>query len=358
MTENIQPHFSGWPRSLPLPPHFRPERVGEVWPVPYEQRAAEAREWARAHQIRPAAADTVRTGLLLIDVQNTFCIPGFELYVGGRSGMGAVEDNRRLCEFIYRNLGVITEISATLDTHQAMQIFHAVYLVDERGEHPAPYTQVSHEDVVNGKWRFNPQLASLGLDPEEGQQYLLHYTRELKKLGKYDLTIWPYHAMLGGIGHALVPAVEEAIFFHTLARSSQAHFEIKGQNPVTEAYSALGPEVLEGPKGERIAQKHTALIDRLLAYDRVVITGQAKSHCVAWTIEDLLREIRARDESMAQKVYLLEDCTSPVVAPGADYTEAADRAFERFAAAGMNVVRSTDPIESWPGVSALQGEEH
>lgn len=45
--------------------------------------------------------------LLLIDVQNTFCIPSFELFVGGQSGTGAVEDNRRLCEFIYRNLELL-----------------------------------------------------------------------------------------------------------------------------------------------------------------------------------------------------------------------------------------------------------
>ena len=40
--------------------------------------------------------------LLLVDVQNTFCIPGYELFVGGQSGNGAVEDNMRLCQFIYR----------------------------------------------------------------------------------------------------------------------------------------------------------------------------------------------------------------------------------------------------------------
>ena len=54
---------------------------------------------------------------------------------------------------------------------------------------------------------------------------------------------------------------------------------------------------------------------------------------------------------LAEQTYLLEDCTSPVVVPGVvDYTESADAAFARYEAAGMNVVRSTDPIESWPGV--------
>ena len=81
------------------------------------------------------------------------------------------------------------------------------------------------------------------------------------------------------------------------------------------------------------------------------IAGQAKSHCVAWTIDDLLADILSRDRSLVEKVYLLEDCTSPVVVPGVmDYTEQADAAFRRFADAGMHIVRSTDCIETWPGI--------
>jgi nicotinamidase-related amidase len=63
---------------------------------------------------------------------------------------------------------------------------------------------------------------------------------------------------------------------------------------------------------------------------------------VAWTISDLLDDIRAADASLANKVYLLEDCTSPVVVPGADFTDAAGRAFAGFAEAGMKIVRSTE----------------
>ncbi len=64
--------------------------------------------------------------------------------------MGAVEDNRRLCEFIYRNLGRITHITATLDTHTAMQIFHPIFLVDSHGQNPAPLTLISYEDILKG----------------------------------------------------------------------------------------------------------------------------------------------------------------------------------------------------------------
>jgi len=338
---------------LPVPAHFAAGNVGKVWKVPYQERATQARQWAQEQSLRPATADKFRIALLLIDVQNTFCIPGYELYVGGRSGTGAVDDNRRLVEFIYRNLGAITEISATFDTHQAIQIFHATFLVNAQGEHPAPYTLISPEDIRQGRWKFNVAVAeSLGIDPDQGQHHLQHYTAELARRGKYALTIWPYHAMLGGLGHALVSAVEEAIFFHTIARYSRPDFEIKGYNPLTEHYSAIGPEILTGPNGETLGQKNDKFFKKLLSYDAVVIAGQAKSHCVAWTIDDLLTDARTHDARLAQKLYLLEDCSSPVVVPGSiDYTDDANAAYCRFAEAGVHVVHSTDPIASWPGIN-------
>jgi nicotinamidase-related amidase len=334
---------------LPLPPHFDASRVGEVWRVPYEDRAREAPAWAAKHGVRPAAQDPFRLALLVVDVQNTFCIPEFELFVAGRSGNGAVDDSRRLCEFVYRNLGAITQIFPSLDTHHAMQVFHAVWLVDERGEHPAPYTLVSADDVAAGRWMVNPAVAeSLGLAAEYAARHLAYYTRRLAEGGKYDLTIWPYHAMLGGIGHALVSAVEEALFFHGMARATQPDFQVKGDKPLTEHYSMLGPEVTEGPDGERLGGKNVELIEKLLTFDAVAVAGQAKSHCVAWTIDDLLRTDSAQVGRLAERMYLLEDCTSPVVVPGVvDYTDEADAAFERFARAGMHVVRSTDPIDRW-----------
>ncbi len=159
---------------LPLPPHYDADALDRVWRVPYQERALEAEAWAAEHAIRPASEDDFRVCLVAVDVQNTFCIPGFELFVAGRSGAAAVDDNRRLCEFVYRNLGAITEIVPTLDTHQPFQIFHAAYLVDNEGEHPAPYTRVALADIEEGRWRFNTAVAaSLGLDPERAQRQVV-----------------------------------------------------------------------------------------------------------------------------------------------------------------------------------------
>ena len=339
----------------PVPRFFNPDTVGKIWRVPYQDRAAEARTYATENKLSPAYTDRARVCLLAIDVQNTFCLPEFELFVGGRSGTGAVDDTRRLCEFVYRNLDTITEIAPTMDTHAATQIFHPVFWIDEQGEHPAPMTMIHYEEIESGKWRVNPTVAKSlanvqsGTKPIDVNLFAQHYAKTLDTASKYPLTIWPYHSMLGGIGHALVPAFEEACFFHNIARQSQTRIEIKGDNPLTENYSVLSPEVLSDSENQPIAQKNNSFIQHLLGFDAIIVAGQAKSHCVAWTVRDLLSEIQAVDPTLAGKVYLLEDCASPVVVPDVvDFTEDAIAIYQTFAESGMHIVKSTQNPKQWP----------
>lgn len=341
--------------TLALPPHYDPNGVvnADRW-LPYGELMNSALDWRKQHGLRASATDRTKIGVLLIDEQNTFVHPQGELFVGGRSGNGAVEDAIRTVEFVYHNLGLITEIHCTLDTHRAYAVFHPPFLVNDAGESPAPYTLVSRQDIQDGVWKASPFMASaLKVPLSAAQKHLEHYTEELEARGRYALTVWPFHAMLGGKGHTLVSGLEEACFFHSIARGAQTGFEVKGTNAFTENYSVLGPEVLTTFGGRVLpsAQRNTAFIDMLIAYDILVIAGQAKSHCVAWTIDDLLSDIKTKDPALTNKVYLLEDCTSPVVIPGVlDYTDEANEAFDRFRDAGMHVVKSTDPINSWPDI--------
>jgi nicotinamidase-related amidase len=141
--------------------------------------------------------------------------------------------------------------------------------------------------------------------------------------------------------------------FHAYARTAQSHVEVKGGNPLTENYSVLRPEVLSRFDGAALAQRNTQFVQTLLAADAVVIAGQAASHCVKSTIDDLLGEIAAQDPKLAKKVFLLTDCMSAVTVPdgkgglAADFTPQAEAALQKFADAGMRLVKSTDPITSW-----------
>lgn len=347
--------------ALPIPGHFNPadpKNAVDLRFIDYSGLAAAADDWRRKHNVQPAVKDRVRVTVLSIDMQNTFCSPNGQLFVAGRSGDGAVQDTGRALSFMYREMHRITKHVCTKDTHRTFAAFHPSFWVDENGNHPAPFTLISLDDVKTGKWKVSPQAAAaLGISLVWLMRYMEHYCSVLEQRGRYALTIWPYHGMLGGVGHALVSGLEEACFFHSLVRGAQTDFQVKGTNPLTENYSVLGPEVLTAPDGKAIAQRSTGFVQDLLDADVVVILGQAKSHCVAWSIDDLLTDIQKQDPALARKIYLLSDCTSPVTVPDGnggfvvDYTDDADKAFARFEAAGMHVVKSTDPMHTWPGIN-------
>ena len=347
-------------KELPLPPFYNPANVvNDTRWIDYPQLQTDAATWRRQHKLLPVATDRVKVGLLVIDAQNTFCHPQGGLFVAGMSGRGAIDDSIRTVEFIYRNLGVLSGIHCTLDTHRIYAVFHPSFLEDEQGNHPAPFTQVTNAEVRAGKWRPSTYmvsaLSSLNLTFMAAERHLLDYTAKLEAAGRYALTIWPYHGMLGDKGHNLVSGLAEAVNFHALARGAQPGFEVKGTNALVENYSVFGPEVTTLFTGQSV-QRNVEIIKALDKYDVLVIAGQAKSHCVAWTIDDLLREVLVGDRTLANKVYLLEDCTTPIVVKDAagrvlyDYGPDAQAAFDRFRSAGMHVVRSTDPIHTWPGI--------
>jgi nicotinamidase-related amidase len=347
------------PSQLPLPALFEPGNAERYEYAPDQQKLfSAAAEWRRAHTLTPAAADKKNVHLLLIDVQKDFCFPKGSLYVGGRSGRGALDDSRRIAEFVYRNLNVVTNITTTMDTHFAFQIFFPSFWVDKDDKPLEPFREITTGDIDSGAVRPNPAVA--GWLCNGNYPWLLKqarfYCAELEKAGKYRLYLWPPHCILGSDGHALVGVLHEARMFHSYARGMQSWVEVKGGNALTENYSVLRPEVLMRHDGQPLAQRNTAFIKTLLTADAVVIAGQAASHCVKSSIDDLLAEIVAQDKTLARKVYVLADCMSAVTVPDgkggfvADFTPQADEALRRFADAGMHVVRSTDPIQGWPDI--------
>jgi nicotinamidase-related amidase len=339
---------------LPLPGLFDPRRAADHGYRPDAAAiAASAADWRAQHRLRASAADETRVHLLLIDVQKDFCFPEGSLYVAGRTGTGAIDDSRRIASFIYRNLGAITDITTTMDTHFAYQIFSPAFWIAKDGAPLTAHRVITADEIGSGEVRPNPAVARWlcnGNYPWLVKQ-VQYYCKELEKAGKYQLYLWPPHCLLGSDGHALAGVVHEARLFHAFARVAQSSVEVKGGNPLTENYSVLRPEVLTRFDGAPLAQRNTGFIKTLLAADAVVIAGQAASHCVKSSIDDLLEEILATDRVLARKVHVMTDCMSSVTVPDgrggfvADFTPQAEAALQRFADAGMRLIKSTDPLE-------------
>lgn len=344
-----------------VPDFFNPDHAGDWHHRPnVPALRAEAERWRRHRNIAPATAESRLVELLLVDCQKDFCLPEGALFVGGRSGRGAVEDTTRIAEFIYRNVAELTRITTTFDSHFTLQIFFDSFWVGPDGERPAPFSTVTAAEVRDGRWQVDPaaaQFAYAGSGEnafEWARRQALHYVETLESTGKYALVIWPYHCLVGGDGHALVGAIQEARLFHSTVRQIQSIVELKGSHPWTEHYSVFAAEVTTRWDGGALVSTESPLLQRLARNDMIIVAGQAASHCVMWSVDDLLAVLSKADPSLVRRVYILTDCMSSVVARApdgtvvADFTPETEAAHARWSGLGACLVRSTTPMSEWP----------
>lgn len=307
------------------PTFYDAAKVGTVyeprWPD-ILQAGLEARK-----DVVPAAKDKIgqKVALLSIDDQVGFCNQD----VGTLYVPGAEDDIRRGIDFLFKNLEHFTSLYASLDTHLAYHIFYSLWWMDKSGKLPDPFTLIPVQDVENGTWMPT-------VDPVESVKYV----KELKAQGNKDLCIWPFHTMLGTLGHIMDPALYEAFFYHAVARRTQTVFLTKGMINNTEMYGILSPEVRKPnhPQGGF----NTDFLKMLMNHDKLFIMGQAKSHCVLASIIQIHDYFKDDDPDILKKVYILEDCMSSVQHPQVDFEAIAQAAFDTFRNSGINIVKSTD----------------
>ena len=167
--------------------------------------------------------------LLIIDPQNDFH-PGGSLAVAG-----ADEDTERTCKLIAEKGDAIGKVCVTLDSHQRCHIAHALFWVDADGNQPPPFTIITSEDLASGKWA--PAKA-------EHKDHAAAYVKKLEDQAKYALCIWPYHCIMGTAGHNIKEPLNVALAGWADKHGAPVDYVFKGQNTLTEMYSALKAEVV------------------------------------------------------------------------------------------------------------------
>lgn len=256
--------------------------------------------------------------MLIIDQQVDFH-PGGSLAIPT-----ANDDAKRITAFINTHSESLSQIVLTLDSHQRYHIAHGIFWENEAGESPAPFTLISSKDVAEGAWKpRNPDL----------KEYVLSYTQSLEKSGKFMLCIWPEHCIIGTPGHNIVDNVHKAALEWTKQSQKQIQYVMKGSNSFTEHYSALKAEY-ELPY-DPATSLNQSLINVLKHADKVVICGEAISHCVNYTVRDLADAWPA--DRMVDLI-ILTDCASPV--PG--FEAAGETFLKDMVAKGLTLTTSTE----------------
>jgi nicotinamidase-related amidase len=251
----------------------------------------------------------MRTHLLLIDPQNDFCdLPTEWLARSPLTGAalrpalpvtGAHADLLRAAALVERLGPGLDAITVTLDSHQRLDIAHPGFWRDTRtGASPAPFTPITAQQMRQGD--YAPR------DPAAVPRALA-YLDALEAAGRYTLMVWPVHCQIGSWGQAVHAGLQAALDAWADAQGRNIEIVTKGENPWTEHYSALQAEVPDGDDAR--TGLNTGLLARLDAFDRVLIAGEAGSHCVRATVEHLAAHLPSRRPG---KLVLLTDCMSPV----------------------------------------------
>jgi len=233
-----------------------------------------------------------RNALLIVDPQNDF-------HEGGSLAVkGATKDSERIAGLI-RNQR-FSDIYVTMDTHHYVDIGHPIWWTNDEKEEPAPFATITAKDVQNKKWRAARA---------EHQEWSFHYLKQLEQQKKFQHTIWPYHCIIGTKGHEVNPKINEAL--QQWAKKNRRHvcYMWKGTNPQAEMYSAFKAEVTVPGADE--TKLNTQVLNRLYQYDNIVVCGQASSHCVRHSVEDMVEYFKSKS-GVSPHIHLLRDCASPV----------------------------------------------
>jgi nicotinamidase/pyrazinamidase len=303
------------------PSYYSPDQVGQVY-RPDTTKTMEAGEQAGWS---PAPRDSKKIALLTVDAQVDFVHEDGALAVPG-----SIEDMRRLIELIYREGHRITTHVLTVDTHVPFMIFFPSWWINEKGQHPDPFTIITGEDIKNGVWRAVVKPA-----------WSHAYPTKLAEKGKKMLMIWPYHCMDMTEGINVIPPLAEAIFYHSSARHSQPIVVHKGHIPQTEFYSPLCPEVeVANVPGGTI---NTPILNILAENDEIWVAGEAKSHCVLEGMKTLVDYFSQNQPEVLERILFLMDCTSSVYHPDVDFDAEANAELQRMASDhGVHLIESSD----------------
>ena len=249
----------------------------------------------------------VSVHLLAIDPQNDFCDlpPG----AGPPDGAGAFvapslpvpgadSDLRRLAAFVRSAGAALTGLTVTLDSHHRLDVAHPGFWSREDGSPMDPFTQITSRDLKAGA--FRPRR-------EEDADRTLRYVEQLEARGRYVLMVWPVHCEIGSWGHGVHGELRAAYNEWEERTQRSVGKVLKGQNRFTEHYSALLAEVPD--PADPGTQLNEALLAELDVADRIVVAGEAGSHCVKATVEDLVAHLPS---GRPERIVLLTDCISPV----------------------------------------------
>lgn len=214
-----------------------------------------------------------KSTLLLLD-------PQVDFHFGGTCAIqGADQDSEKIAELIKDNIDKIDEIFVTLDSHHRLHIAHSYFWINNAGESPPPYTEITLEHMSNKTWFPRNEVAY-----DKCYDYLK--ALENGKEGRKQLLIKPEHCLIGTEGHSVVSCVNDALQEWAKQRLRKVNYFLKGMNCYTDMNSAFVADV-------EIPEDPSTFLDpnmlkKLFSRDKLILCGSKMSPCLIFTTRDIV----------------------------------------------------------------------
>jgi nicotinamidase-related amidase len=259
--------------------------------------------------------------LLIIDPQNSFCkvVPAKDQQTqhdGELCVPGAWEDMIRVGQLVDRVGDMFNDIVVTLDSHNQLHIAHPLWFKHAKtGLPPAPFTVMREEnDKIIGTIldaAGKPQdVGEYRTVREKLRPHTLNYLKALKAGGRFPHVIWPPHCLIGTPGHNIVEPLRNALLAWELRNVAYVTKVTKGSNMGCEHFSAVRAEVIDD--NDPGTMLNSDLITSLMEADEIVLSGEARSHCLNNTVRDIANEFASQNDEFIKKTVLLTDGSTDV----------------------------------------------
>lgn len=337
----------------------------------------------------------VKTKLLIIDPQNDFSESKKGLRNYGPLGVAnSNSDYINIARLI--SSGKFDEIHVSLDTHTPYHIGHAGFY-NNANLTAKTYAGQENKNLIPASNPRNKNVNGYSINVTDAVQGIEEYMNAYRELHTAPVMLWPYHCIENSHGHQIVDELINPLNDQK-ERGKTVKYHIKGQNEMAEMYSifsaAVTPNMVKNKNGPFIPYRYKVnkvdtgtedyskaneykdkflgtgvdsyeeakqcvnlevelnrkLLDNLLKNgSNVYICGEAKSHCVKDSAMDMLKYKEGKHK---EQIFLLNDCTSPVVlpdsVPNAPFLNKIflDKAKELEEAFGPNITTSTKFLKS------------
>jgi len=275
-----------------LPNHYDPERpVMKL--VDREKVYQSAKQWE-------LKSKKFESCLFIINHLVEFCNPESPDFIEG-----AYQESKDLAEFIYRNIHDIEHIVLVRNSEPVINVNNRLFWQTKTGKDLIVGETINLENYLKGKIVISDKVYKN--IPKTGHEELNNFIKislENLKSKEENLKVRNFRGIQGSVENALLPIVEEAVFFHSCVTGNLPSYETVGMHPFLNCESIFTP-VMHGGIDKLFAMRKNQLLNKMEKYNRILFSGQPVK-LVLSSVRDLVKYRK----DFGMKSIVLNKCSS------------------------------------------------